>query len=72
MNIMRELSLEKMEVLYGGRDCATSIGFGLGLGVSAIIAGAAVGVATGGVGLLVIGGLALYGTAWGSIYCAMT
>ncbi len=68
MSIMKELSLEKMEDLYGGRDCPTSIGFGLGLGAAAVIAG----VATGGVGLLVIGGLALYGTAWGSIYCAMT
>ncbi|MEQ8553651.1 MAG: hypothetical protein RIC06_20895 [Cyclobacteriaceae bacterium] len=65
---MKELSIEKMQILKGGADCNTSVGFGLGLGVTAVIAG----VATGGVGLLVIGGLALYGTAWGSLYCAMS
>ncbi|MGY6559778.1 MAG: hypothetical protein ACXIT9_10925 [Nitritalea sp.] len=64
---MRELSIDRMESTIGGRDCETYTGLGAGFAAAILIAG----VATGGVGLLVMGGLAAYGTAYGAIYCAM-
>ena len=65
---MKELNHEKMICIKGGGNCEKNIGFGAGFAAATLIAG----VATGGVGLLVMGGLAAYGTTYGAIYCAMT
>lgn len=65
---MKELSIERMCCTHGGKDCPTMVGFGSGFAAATLIAG----LATGGVGLFVMGGLAAYATTFGAIYCAMT
>ncbi|MFC4872587.1 hypothetical protein [Negadavirga shengliensis] len=65
---MKELDYNQMCSVNGGADCSTSVGFGAGLAAATLVAG----LATGGVGLLVIGGLSAYATGFGAIYCAMS
>jgi hypothetical protein len=68
---MKELSFEKMESLHGGVDCAAVGGFTVGFSAGLIITGAAIGIATGGLGFVVAGGLAAYFGTAGTLLCAM-
>lgn len=64
---MKELSIEKMEMVSGGMDCETGAGLSYGAAASLLIIGAA----TGGVGFLVAGGLTAYFGTIGTLACAM-
>jgi hypothetical protein len=68
INKMKVLNLKEMERIEGGRDkwCVSS-GVAVGMGAALLIGG----IATGGVALLVAGGLSSYFGAASGLVCAM-
>ncbi|HET8858614.1 hypothetical protein [Marivirga sp.] len=66
---MKNLSIERMDQVNGGAECETNAGVALGLGGALLIGGLT--AATGGLGLIVAGGIGLYFGTAGSLICAM-